>query len=147
MVNDVKKEYRTCKELGNYVPLEEINTYKIKTMLSVAKEDLASLNILLENKKFTTSYKIGYDVLHTLCEAFLLLKKIKSRNHKCVFTYICLNQPELDFDWDFFEKIRTKRNGIQYHGTNITRNDWKEIDVQLRLYINTLKEEIKNNIC
>ena len=44
---------------------------------------------------------------------------------------------------DFFEKIRTKRNGIQYYGTSVARDDWKEIEVQIFLYINTLKETVK----
>jgi len=49
-------------------------------------------------------------------------------------------------DWNFFEKIRTKRNGITYYGTPVNDKDWKEAAVQFQLYTNLLKKEIKQKL-
>ena len=46
----------------------------------------------------------------------------------------------------FFEKIRTKRNGINYYGTPIKQEDWKEVELQFELYIKKLKDELENKI-
>lgn len=74
------------------------------------------------------------------------LEKIKSDNHQCLFAYLCHHHPELELNWDFLEKIRTKRNGINYYGMPISFKDWKEIELQLKLYIKKLKEEIQKGI-
>jgi len=75
-----------------------------------------------------------------------LLDKIKSRNHLCLFAYLCEKYPALELDWNFFEKIRTKRNGIAYYGAPVNDKDWKEATVQFQLYIDLLKKEIKQGL-
>lgn len=44
------------------------------------------------------------------------------------------------------ERIRTKRNGINYYGTPVSFDDWKEVELQFNLYIKRLMEEIKNKL-
>lgn len=82
----------------------------------------------------------------TLVDAFLNFDKIKSNNHQCLFAYLCEKNSGLELDWDFFEKVRTKRNGINYYGTPVTQEDLKEIEVQMNLYIKILKETIEKRI-
>ena len=69
-------------------------------------------------------------------------EKVKIDNHQCLFVYLCEKHSELDFNWDFFEKVRTKRNRINYYGVPVNYSDWKETEIQFKLYIKKLKEEI-----
>ena len=52
----------------------------------------------------------------------------------------------LDFSWEFFEKVRTKRNGINYYGSPIIFDDWKEVELQFILYIKKLREEVEKRL-
>jgi len=63
-----------------------------------------------------------------------------------MFAYLCQKHPELELSWDFFEKVRTKRNGIQYYGTPVTYDDWKEIELQINNYIHLLIKEIEKKL-
>ncbi|KKR78595.1 MAG: hypothetical protein UU24_C0031G0010, partial [Candidatus Nomurabacteria bacterium GW2011_GWA2_40_9] len=78
--------------------------------------------------------------------SFLRFENIKIDNHQCLFSYLCEKHLELEFSWDFFEKARTKRNGINYYGIPIKQDDWKDVELQFVLYIKKLKEEIKKRI-
>jgi hypothetical protein len=49
-------------------------------------------------------------------------------------------------NFDFFEKIRTKRNGINYYGTPLTQEDWKSIEMNFTLYYNLIKQSIEKKI-
>src|SRR3989344_3618680 len=74
------------------------------------------------------------------------VEKIKIENHQCLFVYLCEKHPDLEFSWEFFEKVRTKRNGINYYGLPVDNKDWKEVELQFTLYINALKKEIEKKI-
>lgn len=138
--------YDRCVAEGNITNQDAVDFEKINANLNIADEDLASAKDSLSKKRWNSTYKIYYDVLHVLVESYVSFDKIKVLNHQCLFAYLCEKHPELDFDWDFFEKIRTKRNGINYYGTPVKNDDWKEVEIQINLYINKLKEEIKKKI-
>ncbi len=140
--------YKKCEEEGSFTSLEEVDVDKIKSMLKIALTDLESIKKWIKNAKkeegeWNAILKINYDILHLLVEVFILFEKIKITTHKCLFVYLCEKHPELELDWNFFEKIRTIRNGSVYYGKLITYKDWEEIHLQLNLYINTLKKEIE----
>lgn len=148
---DENEAHLACSKDGMLLPRAEINTDKISTMLELSQSDIEAANMLLKanqggNFHWNTIYKLYYDALHSLVEAFLIFDKIKSRNHQCLFAYLCVKHSELDFSWNFFEKARTKRNGISYYGQPVNKKDWKEIEVQMKLYINTLKKEIEKKL-
>lgn len=138
----IKECFESCQAKGFLEKIEEINYEKIKTNLRIAEEDLATAKDPIKNKRWNSAYKLFYDVLHILVEAYLSFDKIRSLNHKCLFAWLCIKHPELEFSWEFFEKIRTKRNGINYYGQPVDHEDWKAIEVQIQLYISTLKKEI-----
>lgn len=135
-----------CKREGHFLPRAEVNLDKIKFVLKIAVEDLESAEDAKQKKRWNCSYKMYYDALRELVEAFLSFDKIKSVNHQCLFAYLCVNHPELEFNWDFFEKIRTKRNGINYYATPVTKKDLIEIELQTKLYFNLLKKNIENKL-
>src|SRR3989339_1276275 len=143
-----KEAFFKCKKEGRFIVTEEIDLEKIRSTLAIAEGDIESANTLKKNlqnesSRWKSVYKLYYDALHELSESFLRFENIKIDNHQCLFSYLCEKHPELEFSWDFFEKARTKRNGINYYGTPIKQEDWKEVELQWGLYIKKLKEELR----
>lgn len=141
-----EEAYNWCTAEGNLRIQEEINLEKIKFNLLIAEEFLESAKDSLVKKRWNAAYTDYYDALHLLVESFLIFDRIKSSNHLCLFVCLCVKHPELELSWDFFEKVRTKRNGISYYGAPVSEKDWKEIKVQIELYINLLKKEIEKKL-
>ncbi|MDP3639702.1 MAG: hypothetical protein Q8R53_00680 [Nanoarchaeota archaeon] len=132
-----------CVREGNILTDQDGVRERIFANLTIAKEDFQSAKDAAEKKRWNSAYKMHYDVLHQLAEAYLLVDKIKSRNHHCLFAYLCAQYPELEFDWNFLEKVRTKRNGVNYYGTLFQEKDWKEAQLQFQLYIKTLQTRVE----
>lgn len=141
-----EETYDECAANGTFDPIVEIDIDKIESIIDIADEDLITAKDAIAKKRWNSGYKSYYDVLHELVEAFLFFEKVKSSNHKCLFSYLCVKCPELELEWDFFEKARTKRNGINYYGTPVVEKDWKEVALQFDLYINLLKKELEKKI-
>ena len=91
-------------------------------------------------------FNIHYDALRELCGLLMKFKKQKTSNHQGLFAFIILQFPELNFDWAFFETIRTMRNHNKYLRTDITQEKWQKIEFQTMLYISTLRKEIERLI-
>lgn len=131
---------------GSFIRKEEMEEAKVKTNLKIVEEDFYTANLALENKRYNTAYKLHYDLLHSLVEALLCFDRVKSRNHQCLFAYLCHEHPDLELSWDFFEEIRTKRNGIHYYGTAVTSEDWKRVELQFKLYIKLIRKKIEEKL-
>lgn len=143
--------YNACEAEGSFIPLAKADRAKAESMMRIALVDLESAKEWAketpkESGKWNAIYKLHYDVLHTLAEAFLLLEKMKIKTHECLFAYICEKHPELCFSWEFMEKIRTKRNGSIYYGSPISYGDWEEAELQIILYINALKSALEEKL-
>ena len=146
-----KEVFDWCARDGKYEPLEEVDADRIKTMLAIAKSTLdfvqMGLNVLKKDSpQWSAVYPNYYSVIQILADAILLLDKLKSSNHQCVFAFLCSKHSELELDWKFFEKVRTKRNGIHYYGVPASYADWKEIEVQMTLYIRTLRRCVEDQL-
>lgn len=135
--------YNECDASGAFIPQRATEPARSRTMLLLADEDLASINDLKTKERWNTVYKLSYDVLHTLAEALILLDGVKCTNHQCLFAYLCTKHPELELDWGFLETFRTKRNDIHYYGETITKTDYKTNELQISLYIKTLRDALK----
>lgn len=146
-----KEAFGKCKREGKIIVTEQVDEEKIKATLAIAEGDVESANILRKNlpkggNQWNSVYKLYYDALHELAESFLQFDRVKIDNHQCLFAYLCEKYPQLEFSWDFFEKVRTKRNGINYYGTPVDSDDWKEVELQFNLYVRKLREEIKKKL-
>ncbi|MEW5896800.1 MAG: hypothetical protein AB1668_03860 [Nanoarchaeota archaeon] len=137
----VEEAYNFCASEGDIIPLSEVDGDRIKANMRIAEEDLQSAQDAVVKKRWNSAYKLHYDVLHQLAESFIHLDKIKAKTHLCLFAYLCVKHPELELNWDFFEKVRTKRNGINYYGTPVTEKDWKEVAPEFKLYISLFKQK------
>ena len=142
----VQEAYDLCVSGGNIIPKDDVGKDRIKSCLLVAEEDFQSAQDSIDKKRWNSAYKMYYDVLHQLAEVFLRFEKVKVKTHLCLFAYLCVKHPELELSWDFFEKVRTKRNGINYYGNPVSDKDWKEVALQFDLYIKLLKEEINTKL-
>ncbi|MEK6962800.1 MAG: hypothetical protein AABX70_00115 [Nanoarchaeota archaeon] len=147
----LQEAYEKCQKEGLLRFQEEIDTAKIKHMITLSQADVdaakqLSKSLPKESIGWNTIYKLHYDALHSLTEAFLRFNRIKSSNHQCLFAHLCHEHLELEFNWNLFEKIRTQRNGILYYGTPIAYEDWKAIELQVQLYIKTLREAIEKKL-
>ena len=146
-----KDTFLKCKEEGRFLVVEEVDNDKINSTVRIAEGDIESAKILKKNinkqsNNWNSVYKLYYDALHELVESFLRYDKIKTTNHQSLFVYLCEKYPKLGFDWEFFEKVRTKRNGINYYGNSIDFEDWNEVEFQFNLYLKKLNEEINKRL-
>jgi len=145
----LEETYDNCLTEGILLPVEDIKIDAIKSMCISADEASAVMKTATKDHQWNTAYKLAYDSIHTLAQALLLFDKVKSANHQCLFACLCIKHPELELDWGFFEKIRTKRNGICYDAKLASEKDFKEIELQLQLYASAIRKEIekkeKNN--
>ncbi|MFH1505782.1 MAG: hypothetical protein ABIE94_02225 [archaeon] len=142
-----EEAFLKCRKEGSFIVIEETNSDKIRSTLKIADADIESADMIRKNlarksNQWSSVYKLYYDALHELTESFLHLDKIKIDNHQCLFAYLCEKHPDLEFSWDFFEKVRTKRNGINYYGVPVSFEDWKEVELQFGVYVRKLREEI-----
>ena len=106
-----KEAFMKCKKEGKFIVTEEIDKEKIKSILGIAESDIESANSIKKNipklsSQWNSVYKLYYDALHELTESFLRFEKVKIDSHQCLFAYLCERHPELEFSWDFFEKLK-----------------------------------------
>ena len=142
----LEEAHKKCVEQGYLIAAEKIDIAKVRQNLLISDEDLESANDLLTRKRWNSSYKLLYDALHVLVESLLSFDMVKSSNHQCLFAYLCHNHPELKLSWEFFEKLRTKRNGINYFAKAVSRDDFKEMEVQTKVYIQTIRTVINEKL-
>ncbi len=142
----IEEAYDHCVAEGNILPLEDFSPDLIARSVRIVEEDLLTAQDAAAKKRWTSAFKIYYDVLHQLVELFVLFDKIKTNNDLSLFTSLCCKHPELELDWDFFERVRAKKNAINDSATIISEKDWKEVELQFKLYINSLKREVEAKI-
>lgn len=143
--------FQKCSSEGSFIVLAKTDSDQIKSMLNIALVDLETVKTWQnqapkKSGQWNAILKLAYDVLHTLAEAFLQFDKIKAKTHECLFAYLCEKHAELELDWNFFDKLRTLRNRSLYYGKPASYDDWKEIEFQLNLYINTLNKAIESRL-
>lgn len=145
----LKEVYTECLINGQFRDKEEHSAERIKTMILLSTAFLESAqdiqkNLSQESLKWSAVYSLNYDALRELASAYVRLDNKDIANHQCLFAYLCNKEQELN--WDFFEKARTRRNGIEYYGCTATYTDFKEMKLQFRIYIDFLKKKIKEGL-
>jgi len=146
-----QETFATCSADGSFNTIVKPDVEKIQTMLTFAMADLSVVTRLKETAKrdsydWNVIFKIHYDTLHALAEAFIRFDKIKVDTHECLFVYLCTKHAELDCEWNTLETIRKMRNLSIYEGVPITFDKWKNIEIPLALYINTLKKIVEEKL-
>lgn len=147
----LEEAYDFCLTQGNLKNLEEINLEKIRSLLQNANTNLSSAQILAKslNKnslEWLNVFTLSYEAFRIYAGALLLFQKMDASNHLGVFSALCLKYPELELDWPFLERMRTKRNGLNYYGESVNYQEWKLVELQLNLYLSLLKKEIEKRL-
>lgn len=147
----LEETYDTCIAGGHVNDITEVNHDKIKSLLQNADICLGTATIVIKaisqkDKEWMSVYLNHYDALRIHAEAFLLFDKLDIPNHECLFACLCVKHPELEFDWEFLNNVRKKRNGVNYYGDHINYDNWRSAELQFKLYISTLKKEINKKL-
>ena len=90
---------------------------KIGLLLSVVESDLETISEIKHiSSRDSTTLKLCYDVLHSLCEAIIRLYGYKSYNHICLFAFVCKQTGFKEADFNFLDGLRRMRNNLHYVG-------------------------------
>jgi len=78
----LNEAFQKCKKQGKFINIAETCTESIRSTAKIAEGDIEAAKILVANKgNLNSIYKLYYDALHELVEAFLRFDRIKSDNH------------------------------------------------------------------
>ncbi|MBI2669434.1 hypothetical protein HYX14_06350 [Candidatus Woesearchaeota archaeon] len=129
--------------------ISEVNQEKVRSLMQNAEINISSAAIIAKAidskaKEWMNVFTLHYEALRMYAEAVLHCEKIESPNHQCLFAALCIKFPHLSLDWEFLDRLRIKRNGLNYYGESITYADWKSVELPLNLYLSTLKKELAN---
>ena len=143
--------YDSCLTNGYINEIKQSNVDRIGSLIVNAETLINSAQIIIkainkQAKEWMSVYISYYGALRIYTEALLVFDKVSISNHQCLFVYLCVKHPDMVLDWNFFEKVRTKRNGANYYGEKIMYDDWKAIEVQIKIYISTLKKEVEKKL-
>ena len=147
----LEETYQSCVADGYINEIRELNHDKIRSLMQNADTSLKTAKIVIKaikkHDKEWMSVLLGhYDALRIYAEALLLFSKLSIPNHECLFASLCVKHPELELDWNFLNNLRRKRNGINYYGEHVTYDDWKTVELQIKLYVSTLKQEVEKKL-
>lgn len=147
----LEEVYDSCLAEGFIEEMREVNVDRVKSLTENAETGISTAQIVIkaiskQAKEWMSVYIGYYEALRMYAEALLAFDKVRTTNHQCLFALLCTKHPELELDWSFFEKVRTKRNGINYYGERVSYEDWKSIEVQMKIYISTLRKEITKRL-
>lgn len=149
-IDNLDKTYKLCMSTGS-IKEKSVDVELIKSLKIVAEKGLEFINskskdIPKDSTDWTFVFRDHYESLRGLIEAYLLFEGIEADNHQCKNAYICFKHPELEFDWEFLETIRLKRNAINYRGQLLKYDDWKMLKLKFELHIGALKKEIEKKL-
>ena len=149
-IDDLEKTYRLCTSTGN-IKEKQPDTELIMSIKDVAEKGIEfikrkSKDIPKDSTDWTFVFRDYYESLRGLIEAYLLFDGIEADNHQCKNAYLCVQHKELEFNWEFLETARLKRNAINYRGQLMKHHDWKALELNFELHIRTLKKEIETKL-
>src|SRR3989338_2668825 len=118
----LEEVYDRCVSEGQIAELSESNVEMAKGLtlnadISVDSAKALSKLFSKSDKGWLAVFTSHHDALQMYARALLILHKVSSHDPQCLFASLCLKNP--DFDWDFFERIRTLREGIDHNGKQI----------------------------
>jgi hypothetical protein len=149
-IDDLDGTYKLCISSG-CIRAKTVDIELIKSLQSVALKGLAfidskSRDIPKDSTDWTFVFRDHYESLRGLIEAYMLFDGVEASNHQCKNAYICFKHPELEFDWEFLETIRLKRNAINYRGQLLKYEDWKSLRLKFELHISELSKVIEKRL-
>jgi hypothetical protein len=142
----LRDAYDCCVSEGQIVDWPSRSKIVISSLLStssiLAESAIDILSALKpDDPKHLSVYILYYDAIHSSAEALMRCKGKRSRNHACLFAYICSAFPFLGIDWLKLDAIRQKRNESHYYGELLTATDWKSDGIFIQSCYKTIFSE------
>lgn len=119
---------------NNIVKSVNLDANKINSIRMIAKEKIRSADFLPEDHIISKTTLL-YDALRELLEAKSLERGYKVYNHECYTSFLkeILGKSS---EADLFDEMRKIRNGINYYGKTISKEEFVYINNILRKLIN-----------
>ena len=149
-IKELNNVYDQCISGGIIQHAKEPDPEKAKTLIENAEIDLETLKeaepIFEKKKNYGLIWSSRYEIIRQLVDGILIMEKIKSENHQCLFAFICMKHKEWDIDWESIETMRLLRNGVHYEGRPVNAEVWKsyklKFDIYTKTFIKILKEKL-----
>lgn len=111
--------------------IKSVNKREIKALIEIAKEDLESAKLLLENGSYRASISRSYYVFLSLARAALLKEEIIPKSHAGAiqkFSMVFIKTEIIDKEWGrWFQRIFKSRQEADYEALiSISKTDAKE---------------------
>lgn len=118
----------------------EFDKDKAKALM---QETLARYDSLKANKDSSDHkavFSSYYGILKEFCDIMLLMKEQKTDDDYARFLSVYVSFPELDLDFQFFEKLLSLQN------KPMTKELWKSLELQFTVYTSAIVDWLKKNI-
>jgi len=149
-IKELERIYSTCVAEGFLQEPEEADAERAKSLLENAVRDLDTLKEtipLMERKKnFSMIWSQNYEIIRQLVQGILLLEKITSENHQCLYAHVCVKHDEWGIDWESIETMRLLRNRVHYEGRPVDAETWREYKIKFELYSRTFMKILKEKL-
>lgn len=130
-------DWYSCKKSRLVKEISDDNT-KHDSFIIIAEQKIKAATILPENDHALAIITLLYDVLRTLLEVLAIQKGYKIYNHECYTSFIkeVLGKSS---EGDKFDELRKIRNGINYYGRSLSKEEGKYVIKELKTLIQTIK--------
>ncbi len=142
----MKRDYEQCVKERKIQPIEKIEDRSIE-IINLVKYKLGFWKkvVKIAENYPTILIEAHYELIKELLTALMNRDGFKSETHDCLFYYVEKKHKELELDFDFLHDLRRARNEIDYRGTKVPKEAWKELKLKINLTINCLVKYLEKN--
>ena len=135
----MKRDYQECIKGKMIRPIERIDDRSIE-IINLVKHKLEFWRKVMKTAEDypTILIEAHYELIKELLTALINRDGFKSETHDCLFYYIEENHKDLELDFDFLHELRRTRNEVDYRGTKVPKEAWKDLTLKINLTINYL---------
>ena len=135
----MKRDYEQCVKEKLLKPIEKIDDRSIEIINLVKyKLEFWKKAMKIAENYPTILIESHYELIKELLTALINRDGFKSETHDCLFYYIEEKHKDLELDFNFLHDLRKIRNEIDYRGTKVPKDAWKELKLKINLTINHL---------
>ena len=140
--------FNDCIKKVNLVETGEKDFNKAKELLALTNHKLEFWKSVEDKEQKYPSLFIegNYEIIKELVSAILCMDGWKADNHDCLFQYLIEKRNELELDFEYLAELRKLRNKIDYHGTKVSYDIWKQNKLKIQLIINVLKDYVMKQL-
>ena len=86
----------------------------------------------------TVLVEAHYELIKELLTAVMNRDGFKCETHDCLIYYIEEKHKDMELDFDFLHELRISRNEIDYRGTRVPKDAWKQLKLKINITINSI---------